>query len=121
MTYYALLFARTLDDADNSAMLDWHWERSGELRPEWRRPDTGERVRWVPDSAGSISGLRWNTRTYLGRDWQRRNDAPQIQHMLDGGFFVVGDPELPPPRRRTSKTDALDGIRQQLARLERSK
>jgi len=119
MPNYALLFAHTLQDADNSALVDWKWERTGDLRPEWRRPDTGERIRWVPDSPGTLQGLRWNTRVYLGHNVKRRNDAEVIRTYVMSGFFQLCDPELPPPRKRLRRDDALDEVRKQLARLER--
>ncbi len=119
MPNHALLFARTLQDADNSALVDWKWDRTGELRPEWRRPDTGERVRFVPDSPGTLQGLRWNTRIYLGYGVKARADAELIRAYVLSGFFKLCDPELPPPRRRPRRDEALDEVRKQLARLER--
>lgn len=127
MPNYSLIFARSLQHADDSAIIDWHWQRSDELHSEYRRPDTGERARFVPDLPGTLQGLRFNTRVYLGRDWGKRNDAVQIRELTTpatpecggSGFFVVMDPELPPPRIRTRRDDALSEVRKTLARLER--
>lgn len=116
----ALLFARTLDLADHDAVHNWHWQRTDELRSEYRRPDSGERVRYVPDIPGTLSGHGWGTTAYLGSDWAKRRDAAQIKQALDCGLFITGDPELPPPRPRTRREDALNDIRRTLSRLERN-
>lgn len=122
MPNYSLLFARTLQDADNSALIDWKWDKIGDLgHDEYRRPDTGERVRFVLDNHGrSLQGLRWNTRIYLGYDWQKRTDAEHIRLLVSEGFFNEVDPELPPPRMRTKRDDALTEIKRSLDRLEKS-
>lgn len=123
MPNYSLIFARTLEDATNSATIDWHWEPSNELRNEFRRPDTGERARWVPDVPSALYGLRWNTVIYLGRDWGKRRDADRIQVALESGFFKEQDPQLPPSRPRRSRQQRLDDrlseLRVELAKLER--
>lgn len=120
MPNYSLLFARTAQDADDSASLDWKWDKVGDLgHHEYRRPDTGERVRYVEDGPQSLQNLRWNTRVYCGRNWNRRADAARIKSMLRDGFFSVQDPELPPPRPRARKDETLSEMRRMLARLER--
>lgn len=118
MADVALLFARTLDDADASAVIDWKWDRSGELRNEYRRPDTGERARYVQDGPDSLQNLRWNTRVYLGRGWEQRSDAVAITASLNVKFFKEIDPELPPPRARVTRDDKLGEMRRMLARME---
>lgn len=115
----SLIFARTLQDAEDSALIDWKWERSDELHSEFRRPDSNERARFVPDGPQSLQNLRWNTKVYLGRDWNKRNDVAHIGTLISEGFFVETDPELPPPRIRVRRDDALSEIRRTLARLER--
>lgn len=119
MPNYSLIFAHTLQDAHDSALLDWHWNHVDELHSEFRRPDTGERARFVQDLPHTLQGLRWNTRVYLGRNWKKRSDASQIMGYLDSGFFLGVDPELPPPRPRSKRSDVLAGIQRTLARLER--
>lgn len=116
----SLLFARTLQDADDSALIDWNWYKTDELNSEYRRPDDNERVRFCPDKPECLRGLVWNTRVYLGRNWEKRDDAPKIRTLLSEGFFSPGDPELPPPRRKTKKADALSEIRRTLERLEKT-
>lgn len=128
MPNFSLLFAHTPEIADHSCRT-WQWDKVGDLgHHEYRRPDTGERVRFVLDSDGhGLNGLRWNTRVYLSGgldagDWRRRRDASHIMGMLDAGFFVEADPVLPPPRSRRSKdADALSEIKRNLARLEQRK
>lgn len=101
MPNLSLLFARTLQDADDSAWIDWKWDRMpGDLYHEWRRPDNYERVRFVPNMMNATNGLRWHTKVYLGRNWMARVDHTQVQLLIDTQFFDVGDPELPPPRKR---------------------
>lgn len=118
---YSLLFARTLQDADDSALLDWKWDKVGDLgHDEYRRPDNGERVRFAPDNIHSLQNLRWATRVYLGRDWLKRNDSHQIKAFIGDGFFKEVDPELPPPRVRAKRDDVLSEVRRTLSRLERS-
>lgn len=119
MPNYSLIFARSLQHADDCAVAVWHWQRSDELHSEYRRPDTGERARYVQDLPGTLQGLRWNTRVYLADGWRQRSDASQIMGYLDSGFFKEEDPELPPPRIRTRRDDALSEVRKTLARLER--
>ena len=121
MPNYSLLFARTAPDADVSAS-GWGWDKVGDLgHHEYRRPDTGEVVRFVNDSDGSgLNGLRWNTRVYLADGWRKRTDASQIMGMVDSGFFKDEDPELPPPRSRRNKdAETLNELRRSLARLEK--
>ena len=100
MANLSLLFTATLQDAETSALVTWKWELSDPLHFQFRRPDNGERVRFVPDYRYSCSGHPWNTTVYLGRDWRKRKDAKEIEGLLLSGFFVLGDPELPPPRAR---------------------
>lgn len=119
MPNFSLIFARSLDQADFTAVITWHWQRSDELHSEYRRPDTGERARFVPDLPGTLQGLRWNTRIYLVDGWRARSDASQIMGYLGSGFFREEDPELPPPRIRVKRDDALTEVRKTLARLER--
>lgn len=127
MPNYSLLFARTLQDATDSALIDWQWETYNELRNQFRRPDNGEMVRWVSDVPSGLNDLRYNTRVYLGRNWDKRRDTDQIRTLCipatpeaqGSGFFVVCDPELPPPRSRRSRDDDLSTLRRTLARLER--
>lgn len=119
MPNYSLIFARSLQHAHSSAIEDWQWQFVDELHSEYRRPDTGERARFVPDLPHTLQGLRWNTRVYLGRDWRKRSDASQIMGHVDSGFFKAEDPELPPPRPRTRRDDTLSDVRRTLARLEK--
>jgi len=120
MPNYSLLFARTPQDADDSACVDWKWEKVGELHQEFRRPDNGERIRYVMDKRGqTLQGLRWNTRVYLGKDWYKRTDAIHISANLVSGFFVMVDPVLIPRgrRKRTRDERIVDAIKQ-LAELK---
>lgn len=127
MPNYSLLFARTLQDATDSALIDWQWQPYNELRNQFCRPDNGEMVRWVPDVPSALDGLRFNTRIYLGRDWDKRRDADRVRTLSipatpeeqGSGFFVVCDPQLPPPRPRRSRDDDLSAIRRLLAKVER--
>lgn len=122
MPNFSLLFARSPAEAEASACDEWKWDKVGDLgHDEYRRPDTGERVRFVPDRNGeTLQGLRWNTRVYLADAWRHRSDASQIMGMLDSGFFKEADPVLPPPRSKRDKaSDALGEIRRNLARLEK--
>lgn len=123
MPNYSLIFARTLEDATDSAMIDWQWEPSNELRNEFRRPDTGEKARWVPDVPSALDSLRWLTVIYLGRQWEKRRDVDRIRAALESGFFKQQDPQLPPPRPRRSRQQKLDDrlseLRQELSKLER--
>lgn len=113
MPNYSLLFARTLQHATDSALVDWQWEPYNELRNQFRRPDNGEMVRWVPDVPSALGGLRFNTRIYLGREWRARRDSGRIMSLSrpvtpeeqGSGFFVVCDPQLPPPRPRKSRDE----------------
>ena len=119
MSYlYPLLFARNFQDADDSALIDWKWEKVSDLRSEYVRPDTYERVRFVVDLPGSVQSLRWNTKVYLGRDWRKRNDCAKIIELIDLSFFKVCDPELPPPRPRRENDRLMGEMRQMLARME---
>lgn len=114
MPNYSLIFARTLDHAVASAFQDWRWYGVNELRNQFRRPDTGEQARFVPDVASALNDLRWNTVVYLGRDWHLRNDAGKVVDLIEAKFFKLGDPELPPPRR-VKKDDGpsyMDKVRQ---------
>lgn len=113
---YSLLFARTLDHAVSSAA-GWKWDGSNELRNEFRRPDTGERARFVPDVPSALNDLRWNTRVYLGGDWEKRRDAERLVDLIESGFFKLVDPELPPPRPRAPRDRTLNDIRKQLEAL----
>lgn len=121
----ALLFARTQQDADDSALIDWKWYKTDELHTEYRRPDNNERVRFVPDGPDSLQNLRWNTKVYLGRDWYKRADAYKVRELTlpvkDGGagFFELCDPQLPPPRRKRNNDVTLDQLRRTLERLGR--
>lgn len=124
MPNFSLLFAHTLAEADHHAVSEWKWDKVGDLgHDEYRRPDTGERTRFVNDSDGrGLNGLRWLTRVYLAKGWRNRTDASHVMGMLDSGFFVEADPILPPPRSRRSKdADALSEIKRNLARLEQRK
>lgn len=124
MPNYSLLFSYDAVTAENFACIDWKWDKVGSLgRDEYRRPDTGERIRFVQDSDGhGLNGLRWNTRVYLANDWRRRHDASHIMGMLDSGFFVEADPILPPPRSKRSKdADVLSEIKRGIAKLEQRK
>ncbi len=114
MPNFSLIFARDLQFADDSALLDWHWERYDELHSEFRRPDNNERARFVPDGPQSLQNLRWNTKVYLGRGWERRADAHSIRRLIGDGFFVETDPNLPPPRRRTMSRDGVEPRRSTL-------
>lgn len=107
MPNYSLLFARTLQDADDSAIIDWGWQAVGELRNEYRRPDTGERARFVTDRHEATLGLRWNTRVYFGRNWEKRVDAERLVDMVETGFFVFVDPTMPPPRAPRKRREEL--------------
>lgn len=119
----ALLFARTFQDADDSAVLDWKWQRSDALRTEFTRPDCLQRVRFVVDMPGTLSGLRWGTEVYFGRNWTKRNDADQIKDLIAKEFFKERDPSLPPPRPRRSRADrdaaATSELRELLHRAQR--
>lgn len=120
----AFLFAATHQDADDSAVADWKWERHNAIRTEFLRPDSRQVVRFVPDMDGTMTGFAWNTRVYLGRNWERRRDKALIQGFIDSGFFKVEDPELPalrPPRRNrlerlTSELRSLLGDAERPAR-----
>ena len=111
MPNYSLLVARTLQDAENSAIVDWKWEYHDHLHFAFRRPDNGEIIRFVADRGGeTLRGLRWNTRIYFGYQWQARRDAAIIRSLIDQGFFTEEDPTLPPPRqRRKDRAEALLG------------
>lgn len=111
----ALLFAATLQDATDSAVTDWKWEYSDQLHFEFRRPDSGERVRFVVDQPHVMDGLRWNTTVYLGRNWNRRRDTKEIVGHLRTRFFLLGEPDLPPPRRR--QKPRLEVLREELRNL----
>lgn len=101
MPNYSLLVARTLQDAENSATIDWKWEYHDQLHFAFRRPDNGEIVRFVADRSGeTLRGLRWNTKLYLGYQWQARRDANIIRDLLREGFFTEEDPQLARPRQR---------------------
>jgi hypothetical protein len=118
MPNYSLIFAPSLQAADDAAVNDWRWERYNEMRDEYRRPDTGERARFVKDGPQSLQNLRWSTRVYLVDGWRKRTDASSIMGLLDSGFFVETDPELPPPRPRKKRDEVLSEVRKQLSRLE---
>lgn len=120
MPNYSLIFARTLQHATDSAVIDWQWEPSNELRNEFRRPDTGEKARWVPDVPSALYGLRWLTVVYLGREWEKRRDSEAIRLGMESGFFKQQDPQLPPPRPRRSRDDDLSTIRRLLAQVDRN-
>lgn len=116
---YSLLFARTFQDADDSALIDWKWEKMGDLHTEYRRPDTLERVRFVVDLPGSIQGFSWNTKVYLGRDWRKRNDCAKVDELIGLSFFQVADPDLPPPRSSRQDNNRMMGeMRRMLAKME---
>lgn len=126
MPNYSLIFARTFDHAYASAVVDWKWEPHNELRNQFRRPDNGEMARWVPDVPSALNDLRFNTRVYLGREWEARRDAERVRVLCipatpetqGSGFFVVCDPELPPPRPRR-RNDDLSALKRMLSKLER--
>lgn len=99
----ALLIARNSHVADGNAFVDWKWWPSNELRHEYRRPDTNEIVRFLPDLPGTTNGLAWGTTVYLGSDANMRNDWPHVSAAISAGQFVQGDPQLPPPRLRKKK------------------
>jgi hypothetical protein len=106
----AFLFAGSFQDADDSAVIDWQWERHDSLHTEFIRPDTRQLIRFVPDMAGTMTGFSWPTSVYLGRNHERRRDYHLIRSFLDAGFFVKQDPALPPPReRRSSRFARLTG------------
>lgn len=120
MPNYSLLFARSPFDAELCATNDWGWERADELHSEFRRPDSGERVRYVQDLPGTLQGFRWDTRVYLGFEWYRRSDATKVVDLIASGFFRKCDPQLPPPRpRRNRDADVLSEVRRTLTRLEK--
>lgn len=124
MPNFSLLFAPTVSVADHVALFDWKWDKVGDLgHHEYRRPDTGEHVRFVQDSDGhGLNGLRWNTCVYLADGWRRRSDASHVMGMLDSGFFVEGDPVLPPPRpRRNRDAETLSELKRTITRLEQRK
>lgn len=100
MPNYSLIFARTLQHATDSALLDWDWQGVDELRNQFRRPDNGEHARWVPDVPSALNDLRWLTRVYLGRDWEKRTDAAKVVDLIETGFFKLVEPDLPEPRDR---------------------
>jgi|HubBroStandDraft_3_1064219.scaffolds.fasta_scaffold00924_9 hypothetical protein len=112
MPNFSLLFAGSLQDAEDSALADWRWEIFDHLHFEFRRPDSGERVRFVQDRRDTLDNLRWNTRIYLGRNWKRRQDAMIVENLVLERFFVLGDPTLPPPRKR--RTDRLEVLKTEL-------
>lgn len=114
MPNYSLVLARTLAHAEISILSDWKWDSYNELRNEFRRPDTGERVRFAPDVPSALNDLRWNTKVYLGLDWHMRNDASRIVDLIESGFFVNSDPELPNRRERKSSGNSsyVDKVKQ---------
>lgn len=114
MPNYSLIFARTLQHATDSALLDWQWQGVDELRNQFRRPDNGEHVRWVPDVPPALNDLRWLTRVYLGRDWEKRTDATKVVDLIEVGFFKLVEPDLPEPRdrrRRAGESSYADKAR----------
>lgn len=115
MPNYSLIFARTLDHAHQSAVADWGWQAVDELRNEFRRPDTNERVRWIPDTASALNDLRWLTRVYLGSDWHLRKDAVKVVDLIEAGFFKRIDAELPAPRGRAKDGPSFTDKTRQLA------
>lgn len=121
MPNYSLLFAFSAQSAIDAAVTGWRWDYIGELHQEFRRPDTMERIRFVVDDGGrTLQGLRWLTKVYLVPDWVKRRDASCIMGLLDAGLFKLSDPELPPPRPRRKRDEALTEVRQILARLEQT-
>jgi len=112
MPNYSLLFAASLQDAQDSALVDWKWEISDHLHSEFRRPDNNERVRFVFDRPDGLSNLRWNTKVYLGRNWRSRADITNIETLIRERFFTIEDPDLPPPRRR--RKDRLETLKSEL-------
>lgn len=114
MVNFSLILAASASDAELAAIQAWKWEATSELRCEFRRPDTGERVRYVYDGPQSLQNLRWNTRVYLVDGWRKRQDASSVMGMIDAGFFTVEDPELPPPRPKARRDDILSELRKRL-------
>jgi len=117
----ALLFARTFQDADDSAVADWKWERGDHLHTEFIRPDNLQRVRFVVDMPGTLRGLRWGTVAYFGRNWEKRNDAAQLRALVAAEFLKEVEPKLPPPRapRRDRMAIVTGELRELLSRAER--
>lgn len=117
----ALLIAGSFQDAIKSAK-DWGWEITADvLYLEFRRPDTGQLVRYHQDqSIHSTKGLRWHTVVYLGDNWMKRKDVDALRELgfrrEDGsiesgqGFFTEGDPTLPPPRPKRPRDRELDAL-----------
>lgn len=111
----SLLIARSLVHAIVSATVDWKWQVVEGLRTEFTRPDNyRETIRFLPD--GQLSNLAWGTKVYLGSEWTRRNDYDTLRGLLVQGFFIEGDPQLPPPRPR--KRDAMSELKSSLKRLQ---
>lgn len=121
MAALSFIFAGSQHDAVLSAVEDWKWEEANTLLPEFIRPDTRERVRWVPDMEGTNGNFRWTTTVYLGRNWERRRDRLLIRDMMAAGLFREGDPKLPPPKppRRNRLERMTSELRTMLSQMER--
>lgn len=119
----SLLIAQNLQVADDVALSQWKWERSGADmfgRAEYRRPDRlREVIRFVADRPGALRGLSWNTTVYLAEGWRKRNDASEVMGLLDSGFFKEEDPELLPPRVRPKRDQVIDDMRRTLDKMTR--
>lgn len=117
MPTYSLLFALTPEDAIATAVEEYKWLHIDGLQHEFRRNDSLERIKFVPDGPAreTLQNQRWGTRVYLGRNWNRRKDAYEIADKVVYQFFNLipaADAVHQPARRRHQMTDTeRDNIR----------
>lgn len=90
MPDYAVIVAESLDQAHNSADIDWGWHRTAK-RGRWETA-AGETVIYAGDHHQAVFGLPWGTRLYQGYGWFRRRDAHEIKRLIEIGRLIVVPP-----------------------------
>lgn len=118
MPVYSLLFAATPEEAIATALEDYKWlQHEPALRYEFRRHDSNERIRFVPDGPASetLQNQQYGTRVYIGRGCARRKDVKGIVDAVVNGQFILVTLEearyQPPSRRRGESMSDQDRAR----------